>query len=92
MSKAATDTLQKVSTEFEAEVLSDLQSGRDQAVQIVQSIRKESAEAVAKTIEGGERQAESVRRQIIGAAELEVRYAKLRAMEYAVNVVFVSAV
>jgi V/A-type H+/Na+-transporting ATPase subunit E len=92
MSKAATDTLQKVSAEFEAEVLSDLQAGRDQAVQTVQAVRKATSEAVAKTIEGGERQAESVKRQIIGAAELEVRNAQLRSLETAVNEVFDSAV
>ena len=92
MSKAATDTLQKVSAEFEAEVLSDLQGGRDQAVQSVQAVRKETSEAVAKTIEGGERQAESVKRQIIGAAELEVRNAQLKSLETAVNEVFDSAV
>ena len=92
MSKAATDTLQKVSAEFEAEVLSDLQGGRDQAVQSVQAVRKGTSEAVAKTIEGGERQAESVKRQIIGAAELEVRNAQLKSLETAVNEVFDSAV
>jgi len=92
MSKAASDTLQKVSAEFEAEVLSDMQAGRDQAVQSVQAARKETSEAVAKTIEGGERQAESVKRQIIGAAELEVRNAQLKSLESAVNEVFDSAV
>jgi len=92
MSKAATDTLQKVSSEFEAEVLSDLQAGRDQAHQTVQTVRKETSEAVAKIIEGGERQAESVKRQIVGAAELEVRNAQLRSLEKSVNEAFDSAV
>jgi V/A-type H+-transporting ATPase subunit E len=92
VSKAAADTLQKVSAEFEAEVLSDLQAGRDQAIQNVQAVRKETSEAVAKTIEGGERQAESVKRQIIGSAELEVRNAQLKSLETAVNDVFDSAV
>jgi V/A-type H+-transporting ATPase subunit E len=92
MSKAATDTLQKVSDEFEAEVVSDLQAGRDQAMQNVQAARKQTSEAVAKTVEGGERQAEAVKRQIIGAAELEVRNAQLKSLETAVNEVFDSAV
>jgi V/A-type H+/Na+-transporting ATPase subunit E len=92
MSKAASDTLEKVSTEFEAEVLADLQAGRDQAVQNVQTIRRETAEEVGKALEAGERQADSVRRQIIGAAELEVRNAQLRSLEAAVTEVFDSAV
>jgi V/A-type H+-transporting ATPase subunit E len=92
MGNASADTLQKVSAEFEAEVLSDLQAGMDQAVQIVEISRKETAEAVSKTLEGGERQAESVKRQIIGAAELEVRNAQLRSLERSVNEVFDSAV
>lgn len=92
MSKAASDTLQKVSAEFEAEVLSDLQAGRDQAVQNMEAVRKEAAEAVAKTLEGGEKQAESVKRQVIGAAELEVRNAQLRSLEKSVNEVFDAAV
>jgi V/A-type H+-transporting ATPase subunit E len=91
LGNAAADTLQKVSDEFEAEVLSDLQAGMDQAVQIMESARKETSEAVAKTLEGGERQAESVKRQIIGAAELEVRNAQLRSLERSVNEVFDSA-
>ncbi|HMD78386.1 MAG TPA: V-type ATP synthase subunit E family protein [Nitrososphaerales archaeon] len=92
MSKAAADTLQKVAAEFEADVLSDLQAGKEQALQNVQAVRRETAQAVAKTIEGGERQAESVKRQIIGAAELEVRNAQLRSLETTVNEVFDSAV
>jgi V/A-type H+-transporting ATPase subunit E len=92
VSKAAADTLQKVAAEFEADVLSDLQAGKEQALQKVQAVRRETAQAVAKTIEGGERQAESVKRQIIGAAELEVRNAQLRSLETTVNEVFDSAV
>jgi len=92
VSKAAADTLQKVAAEFEADVLSDLQAGKEQALQNVQAVRRETAQAVAKTIEGGERQAESVKRQIIGAAELEVRNAQLRSLETTVNEVFDSAV
>jgi V/A-type H+/Na+-transporting ATPase subunit E len=92
MSKAASDTLEKVSTEFEAEVLADLQAGKDQAIQSLQTIRRETAEEVTKVLEAGKRQADSVRRQIIGAAEIEVRNAQLRSLEAAVTEVFDSAV
>ena len=88
MSKAAADTLEKVSTEFESEVLADLEAGRAEALAKVESSRKDAAEAVAKTLETGEKQAESVKKQIIGTAELEARNAQHRALELAYNEVF----
>ena len=88
MSNAAADTLEKVSAEFEAEVLADLEAGRAEALGRVESVRKVTAEAVAKILETGMKQAESVKRQIIGAAELETRNAQLRSLERAVNETF----
>jgi len=92
LSKAASDTLDKVSREFESEVLADLQEGRSQARATVESARKEAAAAVQKILETSVKQAESLKRQIIGAAELESRDAQLRSMEKAVNEVFGLAV
>jgi V/A-type H+-transporting ATPase subunit E len=91
LSKAASDTLEKVSGEFEAEVLADLESGRRGTLAKVESVRKETAESVAKIIETGMKQAESAKRQIIGAAELEARNAQLKALERAVNEAFEQA-
>jgi V/A-type H+/Na+-transporting ATPase subunit E len=91
MSKAASDTLEKVSGEFEAEVLADIQAGRAEALAKVEAVRKETAEAVAKILETGVKQAEAVKRQIIGAAELEARNTQLRSLERAVNGAFDSA-
>lgn len=88
MSKAAADTLEKVSGEFESEVLADLESGRKEALARVDSVRKETAETVTKILETSVKQAESIRRQIIGAAELEARNAQLRTLEKAVNEAF----
>ncbi len=88
MSKAAADTLDKVSGEFEGEVLADLESGKAEALAKVASAMRETKEAVAKILETGTKQAESVRRQIIGAAELETRNAQLRSLEKAVNETF----
>ena len=85
MSKAASDTLEKVSGEFEAEVLADLESGRKETNAAVESIRKQTEEAVTKILETSMKQAESVKRQIIGAAELEARNAQLKSVEKAVN-------
>lgn len=88
MSKAATDTLEKVSAEFEAEIMADLQSGLTEALSRIGAARKLAAEATAKTLVNGERQAESVKRQMIGAAELEARNAELKSLERAINEVF----
>ena len=91
MSKAATDTLEKVSGEFEAEVMTEHVSGKKDTLAKVESVRKETAEAVAKIIETGAKQAESAKRQIIGTAELEARNSQLKSLERAVNEAFEKA-
>lgn len=88
MSKAAADTLEKVSGEFEAEVLADFENGRKETLARVESVRKETADSVAKILETSVKQAESVKRQIIGTAELQARNAQLKALERAVNEAF----
>ena len=92
LSKAASDTLEKVSSEFESEVLADLQGGRGDAMALIQSSKRETSEAVVKILETGSRQAESLKRQMVGAAELETRNDQLRSMESAMTEVFSSAV
>ena len=91
MSTAAADTLEKVSGEFEAEVLADLENGRKETLAKVESARKEAAESVAKIIETSVKQAESVKRQIVGTAELAARNAQLKSLERAVNDAFEQA-
>ncbi len=91
MSKAATDTLEKVSSEFEAEVLAALEEGREEANSKLDTAKGETAEAVSKTLEIGAKQAESIRRQVIGTAELEVRNVQLRSLEVAMTDVFDAA-
>ena len=88
MSKAASDTLDKVSGEFESEVVSDLEAGRTETLARLEMVRRETSEAVGKILETGAKQAESARRQIIGAAELETRNAQLMSLEKAVGEVF----
>lgn len=88
MSKAASDTLEKVAGELEAEVLADLDAGRTETLAKVEAVRKETEEAVAKVLETSMKQAESVKRQIIGAAELEARNAQLKSLERALNEAF----
>jgi V/A-type H+/Na+-transporting ATPase subunit E len=91
MSKSASDTLEKVAGEFQEEVLADLEAGRKETLGRVEAVRRETTEAVAKILETGEKHAESVKRQIIGAAELEARNAQLRSLERAVNESFDAA-
>jgi V/A-type H+-transporting ATPase subunit E len=92
MSKATADTLEKVSKEFEAEVLAELQEGRGAALYTVESSRRETQVTVTKILEASVKQGESLRRQIIGAAELEARNAQLKELEKAVVEVLEAAV
>jgi len=68
--------------------MADLEAGRSETLSKIEAVRKETAEAVAKILETSEKQAESVKRQILGAAELEARNAQLRSLEKAVNEAF----
>jgi len=92
MSKAATNTLEKVCGEFESELLAELQEGKEQALSKVESTMTETKAMVTKILESSAKQADSLKRQIIGAAELEVRNAQLKALERAVEEVFDAAV
>lgn len=92
MNNAASDTLQKVASEFEGEVLMELQEGRAQSLALIEASKKETMEAVSKIIETSARQAEALKRQIIGTAELEARNAQLKVLEGAVEEVFSTAV
>jgi V/A-type H+/Na+-transporting ATPase subunit E len=88
MSKAAADTLEKVSGEFEAEALAGFESGRKETLAKVEAMRKEASEAVTKIVETSMKQAESLKRQIVGTAELEARNSQLKSLEKAVNEAF----
>jgi len=92
MSKAIADTLDKVSEEFETELLAELQQGKERAISTVEASRREAKVAVTRILEVSVKQGESLRRQIIGAAELEARNAQLKTLEKAVVEVFDAAV
>ena len=91
MSKATSDTLQKVSGEFEGEMLADLQEGKGQALALIDAAKREAKGEVSKILEAGTKQAEALKRQIVGAAELQARNAKLKVLEKAVNEAISSA-
>jgi V/A-type H+-transporting ATPase subunit E len=88
MSEAAKTTLQKVSDAFQDELLADLQDGLSQSHERVDAISRETNGAVSKILETSARQAESLKRQLIGSAELESRNGQLTALEAEVNRVF----
>ena len=77
--------------EFEKEVLVELEAGRKETLERVEAVRKETADAVAKILETSMKQAESVKRQIVGASELQARNDQLKALEKAVNEAFETA-
>jgi V/A-type H+-transporting ATPase subunit E len=85
-------TLEKVSREFESELLAELQKGKGQALSAMEASRREASVAVTKLLDASVKQAESLRSQIIGAAELESRNARLRTLDKAVVEVFDEAV
>ena len=85
-------TLQKVASEFEGEVLTELQEAREQSLALLQTSKKASLDAVSKVLETSVKQAEALKRQVIGAAELESRNSQLKVLEEAVDEVFSSAV
>ena len=92
VSNATESTLRKVAGEFEAEVLTELQEGREQSLALIQASKKETVETVSKILETSAKQAEALKRQIVGAAELEARNSQLKVLEEAVEDVFSTAV
>jgi len=92
LGNATEDTLRKVAGEFEGEVMTELQEGREQSIALIQASKKETADAVSKILETSIKQAEALKRQIVGAAELEARNSQLKVLEDAVEEVFSGAV
>jgi V/A-type H+-transporting ATPase subunit E len=90
-SSSAKSTLDKVASEFSDEIQADLEDGKKQALENLRKVQKETDAALAKIMETSARQADSLRRQIVGSAELESRNMLLRALEDSVNEVFASA-
>jgi len=91
MSESTKYTLDKVTSEVLGEISIELESGKASAAEQVQAMLKETKGEVAKVLETGDRQAESIKRQIIGSAELEARNRLLRTVEEATSLVFQDA-
>ncbi len=69
----------------------ELEDGKREARKRLLEVRRETEEAVAKIKETSTKQADSLKRQILGSAELESRNMQLRALEESVNEVFADA-
>ncbi len=86
MEKRSTEyTLDKVASEALVELVAEIDSGKKDAQERLMAMSRSTKAEVAKILEGGEREAESIRRQILGSAELEARNSALRALERASN-------
>src|SRR2546428_3472854 len=83
--KSAQYTLDKVASEALAEIVAEIESGKNDALEQLKSLNRTTRAEVAKILEGSEREAESIRRQILGSAELEARNSTLRSLEEASN-------
>jgi len=92
LGEVARETLKKVAGEFEGEVLAELQEGKEQSFAIIEAAKMRAQEAVSKILDMSVRQAEALKRQIIGAAELGARNSQLKVLEEAVSGVFSDAI
>lgn len=90
-SSSAKSTLDKVASEFSEEIRGELEDGKKQALEHLRKVQKETDDALAKIMETSARQADSLKRQIVGSAELESRNMQLRALEDSVNEIFAGA-
>lgn len=84
-SKSAEYTLDKVAAEALTEIVAEIESGKNDALEQLRSMSRSTKAEVAKILEGSEREAESIRRQTLGSAELEARNSTLRSLEEASN-------
>ena len=84
-SKSVEYTLDKVASEALTEILAEIEAGKNESLEQLRSINRSTKAEVAKILEGSEREAESIRRQILGSAELEARNSILRSLEEASN-------
>jgi len=91
VSRSAGSTLGKVASEFSKEVIAELEGGLGQAVESLESTKRQTIESVVRIFEAERKQADSLRRQIIGSSELRSRNLQLRLIEDSVNEVFASA-
>ena len=89
--EAVESTVKKVVEEALQEMMSSLTDAYKEAVDVVDVAEQETILEVSKILEGKDRQGETLRRQIIGGAELTARNRSLQLIEEGVNNVFKEA-
>ncbi len=82
------NVVEMVSQQAKGEVLSVLSEAVKDAESLLETARREAAENVSKILESRDRQEESVKRRIIGNAELTARNRSLQVTEETVNMIF----
>ncbi|MBI2184699.1 MAG: hypothetical protein HYU39_07060 [Thaumarchaeota archaeon] len=87
-SSSVRNVVNKVSDEARQEMIAILGEGVKEAESILEAARREAVEAVTKILESKDRQADAVKRRLIGNAELVARNKSLQLTEETVNKVF----
>ena len=85
-------TVSKVSDEALAEILKSLEEGRVAALSVGRAKMEEAGSESQKISDHEQRQAEALRRQIIGGAEMAARNKSLQIIEENLNAAFGSAI
>jgi V/A-type H+-transporting ATPase subunit E len=85
-------TVTKVLSQAETEMISRIDSAYDQAINNIQSSRNSVQADYTRILDGARKQAENLKRQIIGSSRLSARNKQLVLVEDAVNSAFERAV
>jgi V/A-type H+-transporting ATPase subunit E len=88
---ALEQTINKVLSQKEADLIGQLDSAYQESVSNLESSRTRLESEYAKIVEGAKKQAENLRRQIIGSSRLAARNKQLVLIETAVNDAFEKA-
>jgi V/A-type H+/Na+-transporting ATPase subunit E len=90
-SSALEQTINKVLSEKEADLIGQLNSAYQESISNLESSRTRLESEYARIVEGAKKQAENLRRQIIGSSRLTARNKQLILVETAVNDAFEKA-
>lgn len=84
-------TVEKVTEEALKEFMTELEEGYDQALQLLDNSESLAIDEVTKMLDDRNKQADALRRQIIGRAQLSARNISMELIEDGMNKVFAKA-
>lgn len=84
-------TINKVADEAMREVMNGLKEGYQEAMAFLDDVERETLQEASRTLSEKSRQAETLKRQVIGSAELKTRNMVLQLIEEGVEKVFSEA-